>query len=581
MLRRFFALSSSLAVAGASFFAHQPEADACGCFTPPDPSVPIVQAGERIAFGVENGIVTSHIQIQYSGPAEEFGWLLPLPSVPELEVGTDELFAQLIQTTQPKYQLTAEYRGDCWFDPSRGGFGGGAGGDPSAPTDDGESGGGGNPLVLQDSVGPYDYAVLRADSKQPMLDWLEENRFFVPASTDEVVDPYIRPGAYFLALKLRKGNEVGDLQPVVVKYQSDLPMIPIVLTSVAADPDMGIMVWVLGTDRAIPRNYFHTMINDARVDWINFGANYVDIITDAVNEADEGQSFVTEYAGTSEIMKDVLDPDWRFGDLDELRALTDAENYVNYLNATGYPVQTNQPPFFTAQYTSQMLTILQRHLPVPAKLLEQLDEQGLGANDYYINISYYLGYHRDEFPELYTDLDTLFDPVELTNELEERVVEPTRQAGELFRKHPYMTRMFTTLSPEEMIKDPVFSYNPELPDVSNDHAGRIIYYCVDERPQGQTPAKIITESGFVLRFPNGTDENPYTTLAMPDSHYQQVLREEGNPNVVTDNTAEILAALGEQDSGGCSIGGGARGVLPLGLGLLGLVALRRRRRQGR
>src|SRR5262245_30310630 len=71
-------------------------ADACGCFTPPDPSVPIVQAGERIAFEIENGVVTSHVQIQYSGPAEEFGWLLPLPSVPELEVGTDELFTQLI-----------------------------------------------------------------------------------------------------------------------------------------------------------------------------------------------------------------------------------------------------------------------------------------------------------------------------------------------------------------------------------------------------------------------------------------------------------------------------------------------------
>src|SRR6476659_7712803 len=87
------------------------EAAACGCFTPPDPSVPIVQAGERILFSVDNGSVTAHIQIQYAGDAQDFGWLLPLPSVPTLQLGTDELFANLINTTQPKYRLTTAYNG--------------------------------------------------------------------------------------------------------------------------------------------------------------------------------------------------------------------------------------------------------------------------------------------------------------------------------------------------------------------------------------------------------------------------------------------------------------------------------------
>src|SRR5262245_35658829 len=71
------------------------DASACGCFTPPDPSVPIVQAGERIAFAMSGGTVTAHIQIQYQGTASDFGWLLPLPSVPTLDLGTDELFTQL------------------------------------------------------------------------------------------------------------------------------------------------------------------------------------------------------------------------------------------------------------------------------------------------------------------------------------------------------------------------------------------------------------------------------------------------------------------------------------------------------
>jgi hypothetical protein len=157
--------------AGAIHFTAPNEAEACGCFVPPDPTVPIVQAGERILFGMENGVVTSHVQVQYSGPAEEFGWLLPMPSIPEMELGTDELFAQLIAQTQPTYRLDREYRGDCPFDPFRGNGGGGF---PSPSNDSaGEGDGqGGSPLVLRDTVGPYDYAVLRADEKQPMLDWL-------------------------------------------------------------------------------------------------------------------------------------------------------------------------------------------------------------------------------------------------------------------------------------------------------------------------------------------------------------------------------------------------------------------------
>ena len=87
--------------------------EACGCFAPPDPSVPIVQAGERILFAVDNGLVTAHIQIQYAGDAKDFGWLLPLPSVPTLKLGTEELFTQLISTTQPRYFVKTVIDGTC------------------------------------------------------------------------------------------------------------------------------------------------------------------------------------------------------------------------------------------------------------------------------------------------------------------------------------------------------------------------------------------------------------------------------------------------------------------------------------
>jgi MYXO-CTERM domain-containing protein len=586
---RIAALAAGALMVGLVFLLRSPAAHACGCFTPPDPSVPIVQAGERIAFQIADGKVTAHIQIQYSGPAEEFGWLLPLPSLPELEVGTDELFNQLIQQTQPLYRLTAEYEGDCWFDPSRGG-GGDDGGDSASgdggapPGEDGES-----PLVLRDSIGPYDFAVLRADEQQPMLDWLDENGFFVPAGTDEAVVPYIRPGAYFLALKLLKGNDVGDIQPVVVEYASDLPMIPIVLTSVAADPDMPVLVWVLGESRAIPRNFFHTKINDGQIDWLNAGANYIDVITRAVDEADGHHSFVTEYADSTLIMRDLLDYPGRFGDLNELGATFEAVSYVEYMSFNGFPTGGNAPPFFTPAFTSQTLAILQKHLPVPARLLEELTDQGQGANGYYQNMRYFVENDRLNRPDFYTDLDLDFDPAELTAELTERVVEPTLAAGALFRENKYMTRLFTTMSPDEMSKDPVFSFNPDLPDVSNVHEGRLIYYCgiIAEDSPTTTPAKIITEDGWELGLPDGPGQNPWLIDTWPQSRFIEVVREEGAADAVVDNSEAIALFIasrerdvGFQETGGCSLGGsGAAGGL--GLAALALLLMRRRRSSGR
>src|SRR4051794_3448474 len=135
------------------------KAHACGCFAPPDPTANVVQAGERIAFAVKDGQITAPIQIKYAGPAPEFGWLLPLPSEPTLELGVDELFGALETATAPHWNLTQLTDGTCL----NYGFGGAS--DLGFVSDGGAGPGG--PLVYQDSIGPYDYAVLKADSKDP------------------------------------------------------------------------------------------------------------------------------------------------------------------------------------------------------------------------------------------------------------------------------------------------------------------------------------------------------------------------------------------------------------------------------
>jgi hypothetical protein len=544
------------------------DASACGCFTPPDPSVPVVQAGERIAFALDGGQVTAHIQIQYSGDAKEFGWLLPLPQVPTLDLGTDELFNQLIAQTQPKYKLNRVYEGNCSFDPSR--FGGGGGGTfNAAPSAGGDTSGkaeGPGVVVIQDSIGPYDYAVLRADSKDEMLNWLNTNHYFVPAGTDATIGPYIRPGAFFLALKLRSGQSAGDLQPVVVHYASDLPMIPIVLTSTGAKPDMGIQVWMLGKGRAIPRNYYHTVINDALLDWVNGSQNYNDVIIKAAGEAPGKHTFVTEYAGTSDIMKKLLNAPGRFGDILTLAQQADAVSFVEYLLQHQYT------------FTSQLVGILSRYLPVPAALAQQ----GITPTVFYSNISYYLGSYRMQNPSAFVGWDANFDPSAMATEINDRVIKPTIAAGELFDKFPYMTRLYTTLSPEDMNKDPVFSYNPDLPGWPNEHDGTLTYHCglLGNGNQANTPATLRTSSGWVISYPYGIT-TATAVSGLPASERIEILREAGPPELVADNTPVIDHKLGS--SGGCGtvLGGRADQVNATAAALLmviGLGLLWRRRR---
>jgi MYXO-CTERM domain-containing protein len=558
-------------------------AHACGCFAPPDPTTPIVQAGERILFAMEDGVVTAHIQVQYEGDAAEFAWLVPMPAVPTLGLGTDELFTRVIQTTQPRYRLMTEFPDACEPPPPP----------PAAPPPP-SGGDGGGLVVTVDTIGPYDYAVLQANDKQPMLDWLSTNGYFVPAGTGAAVDPYIRPGGYFLALKLKKGQSVGDLQPVVVKYQSQLPQIPIVLTGVAADPDMPVLVWVLGDHRAIPRNFFHTQINDALIDWVNNGANYIEVVTAAVDEADGHHSFITEYAGPSNIMVDVLDPAGRFGDLDALRALTEPADYLEYLWSNGF-AQGSSSPFGGLQISSEILAILGRELPIPQALLDSVREDQNGYElppaDFYVGFRYY----QQTYPDILTGAYPAFSPVTLTGELETRIVVPTRAAGQLFRDHPYLTRLFTTMSPDEMTRDPTFSFNPDLPQVSNLHWGTLQYLeCgPNNYPSFDGPAMLVTEQGWKLYMPNGLAANDWLTAPLPASHRIEMLREEGAAQVVTDNAGAITDGVSDyhpqppppvvdmppkERAGGCAASPGAGGSAgALLLASLAVALLRRRR----
>jgi hypothetical protein len=144
-----------------------------------------------------------------------------------------------------------------------------------------------------------------ADPADAAVTWLEDNGYDVSPGSPELLGPYLADGMYLLALRLTKGASTGSIRPIRITYEGDKPVIPIKLTAVAANDDMGVMVWLLGEERGVPFNYYSLELNEAYINWFSAGTNYGSVVTQAADEAG-GQGFVTEFAGSSQSLNDQI-----------------------------------------------------------------------------------------------------------------------------------------------------------------------------------------------------------------------------------------------------------------------------------
>ena len=494
-----------------------PAARACGGFF--CTTFPMNQVAENILFVQGEGTVTTHVQLLYSGAASDFAWILPVPSVPDLAVSHNQIFTQLQWTTRPGFRLNFQ-EDDCGF--------------PIAFTRDSiptalDEEAGEVEVVLQAQVGPYDTAVITSEDPQAIVDWLVDNGYQLGDLGVPLLTPYVEGDFYFLALKLAAESEVGDLQPIALTYAAERPGIPIRLTAVATEPDLGILAWVLADRRAIPENYLHVRINEALIDWWSGGFNYPEVVTQAANEAG-GQAFVTDYAGPSSIVGEFF-----FGELDleALRGKTHPADFLDAALAQGFPRDT------------QMQTLLRRHIPMSDAVLDEgvlavvfggdreaydrAREEGrlldAAERSFYNNMRAY-----DRWT---ADLD--FDPDALADDLQRIVVEPLEEVGELFDEKPYLTRLYTTLSADEMTVDPMFDYNPDLPTVDNVRSADARWDCGGdpETPIEEWELVVTLSDGREVRSKPLVDGGWPTPFAEPAAATIEQLRTSGPPDIIT------------------------------------------------
>jgi len=201
---------------------------ACGGFF--CSTFPISQVNEKILFIQGERTVTTHVQIQYSGRPEDFAWILPVPSLPELSVSHNELFRQLESATQPSFVLDFVGEENCFNFPIFFRT------DDAVPTAEGSV-----DIVSEGQVGPFDTVVITGEDPEAVATWIRDNGYVLDGLGIELLAPYVNGGFHFVALKLAPDRDLGDLQPIALKYAAEKPGIPIQLTAVATEPDLGVV----------------------------------------------------------------------------------------------------------------------------------------------------------------------------------------------------------------------------------------------------------------------------------------------------------------------------------------------------
>jgi hypothetical protein len=498
-------------------------ADACGgtfCDNVPGPTImPVDQTGENILFWIDRSggelHTEAHIQIQYEGDPERFAWLVPVTQAPEVLVGSQALFDNLLDATQPTFTINTRFDGNCGGTFSSGAIGCGFGDDAfvgGASSFGSETGGwgdeGGGPQILDRGfAGAFEYVILTADSVDVIVDWLDDSGYQQDPDAPPILEEYLQEGFVFVAFKLRGNAGLDEIHPLALRYPGVEPCIPLRLTRIAATEDMAVRAFFLGHERAVPQNWAHVVLDLAALDWLgNVAVNYLGRIALAIDEAG-GRAFVTEYAGTDAIVSTfgIDDASWNSAVFTEIEPV----DVITTLVAQNLMLCTDGACGYAHP---QVLPLLQRYLPTPPDV---------DQDDFYACLECYAG---------------LIDPVAWSAqpgfavEFEQRISEPARHAIDMLAEADYLTRMFTMISPHEMIEDPLFHESSSLGTVDNNFVATQVLPCDD------APAYIEIPNGREVVLVNNS---AYPVLDLPSAERIERVPMVGPPQVEVDNTAAI------------------------------------------
>src|SRR5262249_22816963 len=169
-----------------------PRVPAC-CPAPPT-GKPVVNADQTVIILWDAATKTQHFirKASFKSEADDFGFIVPTPTLPELEESGGDAFPYLLDLTKPEVKTVWMPRGigcaSCSDRPARA-----LAGAMHADT----------VKVLQEKeVAGFNAVVLEATSSGALVDWLKEHGYAFSPEVAAWAKPYIDGGWKFTALKI-------------------------------------------------------------------------------------------------------------------------------------------------------------------------------------------------------------------------------------------------------------------------------------------------------------------------------------------------------------------------------------------
>ena len=166
------------------------------------------------------------LSIQFEGDAEEFAWVIPTPSEPEVDKASRSLITSLEDLTR-----TSSYGYETL----------GLGSSMKA-YDTGES----VTIVEKKKVDYYDITTLSAEDSSALSNWLNDHGYTYPKKYEYVLNSYIENDWYFVAVKIdttaldsKAGSQLkeGEATPLKLTFQTDNIVYPLKISSVISEED--------------------------------------------------------------------------------------------------------------------------------------------------------------------------------------------------------------------------------------------------------------------------------------------------------------------------------------------------------
>lgn len=211
-----------------------------GVFVWKNEKIDILEPEQKALIYFDQGREDLVTSVRFEGAPDEFGWIVPLPAVPEMYPEDAVLFELLSKATQePRYERSQ------WGVKLHGTL---------ASVEDAVR------VVKSESVGMYDATVIEGGKGSALHDWLAAHGFRPPQDADRVLQRYIDDGWVFACLKIKPaemdsatagGLRSGTIQPVRFRFACDEPVFPLEISSLGSGPS-GVLLYVLSRDALVP-----------------------------------------------------------------------------------------------------------------------------------------------------------------------------------------------------------------------------------------------------------------------------------------------------------------------------------------